>query len=70
MSDTDEQRKQDEEADVEGHLRRLNEQDGEGDDQAPDVDVDVEGHMRKLNEQDGEDDDQAPDVDVEGHLRR
>jgi hypothetical protein len=68
MSDTDEQRKPDEEPDVEGHMRRLNEQDGKDDDQTPDVDV--EGHLRRLNEQDGKDDDQAPDVDVEGHLRR
>ncbi len=61
MTDTDEQRKQDEEAAVEGHLRRLNEQDSEADDPAPDIDV--EGHMRRLNEQDSEADDQAPDVE-------
>ena len=45
MSDTDEQRKQDEAVDGEGHMRKLNEPDGEDDDQAPDVDV--EGHLRR-----------------------
>ena len=70
MSDTDEQRKQDEAAIVEGHLRRRNEQDGQDDDQAPGIELkqdagtEVEGHLRRLNEQEDEDDDQAANLEV------